>query len=73
MDVFIRKPSKAFHKLRFGRRRIELYPRNRGIQKSNKRNANTNQSYRSYWIIWTSDLEYHLSVEIFYHSLKTVD
>lgn len=51
IDVFIRKPSKSFNKLRFGRRRIELHPRSRRIQKSNNTSAQTNQSYLSYsWL-----------------------
>ena len=36
LDVFIRKPSKAFHKLRFVRRKVKLYP-GTGEYKSNKR------------------------------------
>ena len=33
----------------------------------------TQESRRRVRVFWTSDLEYHLSVEIFHHSLKTVD
>ena len=33
----------------------------------------TQESQRRVRVFWTSDLEYHLSVEIFHHSLKTVD
>lgn len=46
IDVFIRKPSKAFNKLRFGRRRIELHPRSRRIQKSNNTSTQTNRICR---------------------------
>ncbi len=48
MNIWIMKPLNGFHKLKFGYRMIELYPKKKKIQKNNKKGAQTNTLYKSY-------------------------
>jgi hypothetical protein len=48
MNIWIKKSSNGFHKLKFGCGIIELYPKKERIQKSKKKGAQTNTSYQSY-------------------------